>query len=82
MSEDSGVFDSKINIRHTVEYYEEIDVKEYYLRKASYLLNDEEFNKVAKYIERITRKRISIPKGKLKSHSKKYKHCGRENLWI
>ena len=50
MSEDGGVFDGKINIRHTVEYYEEINVKEYYLRKASYLLNDEEFNKVAKYI--------------------------------
>ena len=82
MSEDGGIFDGKISIRHTVEYYEEIDAKEYYLRNAAYILNDDEFKKVAKYIERITRKRISIPTGKLKSHSKKYKHCGRENLWI
>lgn len=78
MSEDSGVFDGKINIRHTVEYYEEIDVKEYYLRKASYLLNDEEFNKVAKYIERLTKKRILTPSGNKKLRSEKHKHFGLE----
>ena len=80
MSEDGGIFDGKISIRHTVEYYEEIDVKEYYLRNAAYILNDDEFKKVTKYIERITRKRISIPTGNKKIHSEKCRYLGRETF--
>ncbi|MBQ8482322.1 MAG: hypothetical protein IJ532_07300 [Alphaproteobacteria bacterium] len=82
MSEDSGVFDGKVSIRHVVEYYEEIDAKEYYLRKTAYLLNDDEFKKVTKYIERITQKRIAVSTGKLKTHSQKHRHYGREKSWI
>ncbi len=77
MSEDSGVFNGKVSVRHTIEYYEEMDAKEYYLRKIASLLTDEEFNKLSKYVERITKKRISISLGNKKMRSEKDKFSGK-----
>ena len=78
MSEDGGVFNGKVSVRHTIEYCEEMDAKEYYLRNLAYLLTDDEYDKVIKYIKRLTSKRIDeaalkmgIPRDKRKFYARK-----------
>lgn len=70
MSEDS-VFDDKVRISHTIEYCEEISVAEYDLRTAAQLMSEEELQKVFKYINRLTKKRLPLYTNKAKPSAKK-----------
>ncbi|MBQ8481228.1 MAG: hypothetical protein IJ532_01680 [Alphaproteobacteria bacterium] len=58
MSEDMLDFDGNINIHHTIDYYEKVSVAEYDLRMAAQFMTEDEFNKVIKYIKRITKNRF------------------------
>lgn len=53
-------FNGKIDVRHTVEYYETISVFEYDMRTAARLLSEDEQIKVMAYINRLTKNRLPL----------------------
>ena len=53
-------FNGKIDVLHTVEYYETISVFEYDMRTAARLLSEEEQIKVMSYINRLTKNRLPL----------------------
>ena len=71
-------FDGKIRMRHTVEYYEEIDVFEYDLRTAAKLMSEEERQKVMAYINRLTKNRLPLYCNNSSKKSKPRRYLGRE----
>lgn len=76
MSE-NAIFDGKVSICHTIEYHEEISAAEYDLRIAAQFMNEDELNKVIKYIKRITQNRFPLH-GDKKYRLKKNKFYGKE----
>ena len=72
------IFDNKVKICHTVEYYEEMDIAEYNLRLAANLLSADELKKVINYINRLTKKRLPLCNNGFTLKSKKRHYRGRE----
>ena len=71
-------FDGKIDVRHTVEYYETISVFEYDMRTAARLLNKEEQMKVIAYINRLTNNRLPLYGNNSVKKQKTHRYIGRE----